>query len=159
VRGEDGPGAHRLQCLVEQQPVLVDEFADALQAEEAGVALVGVEDLGGGVPADPAVGADGPHAADAQQHLLQQPMVGAAAVQPVGDVPRGLVVLLHVGVEQQQRHPADPGQPDLGVQGAALGQPDGDPYRVAGVGGLAQQRERQPVGVDGRVVLQLPAVR
>ena len=46
VRGEHGAGAHRLQRLGEGQRVGLAELADALDALEAGVALVGVEDLG-----------------------------------------------------------------------------------------------------------------
>ena len=132
------------------------ELADALQAEEAGVALVGVEDLGGGVAGDPAVGADGPDPADAEQHLLQQPVLAAAAVEPVGDVAVGGVVLLDVGVEQQQRDPADLRHPDLGVQHAPPGRRDGTWTGVAVR--LLQQGQRQAVGVERRVVLLLPAV-
>ena len=40
------PGAHRGQRLGERQPVLGDQRADALQAEEPGVPLVHVEHLG-----------------------------------------------------------------------------------------------------------------
>ena len=68
----------------------------------------------------------------------------------------GLVVLGDVGVEQQQRHPADLGAPDVGVQLAAAGQRERD--RRGRAVGLAQQRQRQAVGVEHRVVLLLPAV-
>ena len=78
--------------------------------------LVEVEHLGGGGAGDLAERPDGAYAADAQQHLLGQPVVGTAAVQPVGDLPLVAGILLHVGVQQQQWHPADLGQPDLGVQ-------------------------------------------
>ena len=43
--GEDGAGARLLQRRVEVQPLGGDELADALDAEESGVALVGVEHL------------------------------------------------------------------------------------------------------------------
>ena len=100
-----------------------------------------------------------PDAADAEQQFLLQPVVAAAAVQPVGDLAQGRLVLLDVGVEQQQRHPADLGHPDLGGQRRAAGQADGDPDRLAGaVGAVPQQGERQAVRVAGRVVLRLPAV-
>ena len=62
----------------------------------------------------------------------------------------------HVGVEQQQRHAADLGLPDVGVQLAAAGQPERDDAR--GAVRLAQQRQRQAVGVEDRVGLLLPAV-
>ena len=69
-----------------------------------------------------AVGADGAHAADAEQQLLLEAVLLAAAVEPVGDLAGGGVVLLDVAVEQQQRHAADLRHPDLGVQGARLRQ-------------------------------------
>jgi len=46
VRGEHRAGPDRGKCLVEVQVGAGDEFVDAFQAEETGVALVGVEDLG-----------------------------------------------------------------------------------------------------------------
>ncbi len=46
---------------------------------------------------------------------LAQPVVLAAAVEPVGDPALGRGVLLDVAVEQQQRHPADLGPPDVGA--------------------------------------------
>ncbi|GAA3044197.1 hypothetical protein GCM10020000_24720 [Streptomyces olivoverticillatus] len=74
-----------------------------------------------------AVGAYGADAADAQQHLLQQAVFAAAAVEPVGDVAFAGAVVLHVGVEEQQRHPSDLGLPDVCEQRAAAGQREGDP--------------------------------
>ena len=106
------PARQTCEGLVEAEP-LVGVLADALQAEEPGVALVGVEDLGRGVPAQRAEGPHRAHPADAEQQLLAQPVVAAAAVQPVGDLVQVGLVLLHVGVEQQQRHAADLGHPDL----------------------------------------------
>ncbi len=155
VSGEHGAGPDRLQRLVEAQ-ALADVGADALQAEEAGVPLVGVEHLRLGVPGD---GAEGPHRADAahaEQQFLAQPVLGATAVEPVGDLVQGRLVLLDVGVEQQQRDPADPGQPDLRGQRLVLGQGHGDPHR--GPAGVAEQFQRQAVRVAGRVALALPAI-
>ena len=91
-------------------------LADALQAQEAGVALVHVEDVRGRVALDRGEGADGAHPADAGQHLLLDPVVLVAAVEPVGDVAQVVLVLRDVGVEQQQRDPADLGDPDPGPQ-------------------------------------------
>ena len=104
---------------------------------------------GVGVAGDAAVGADGPHAADAEQQLLHQPVVGAAAVQAVGDVAGGGVVLGHVGVEQQQRHPADLGHPDLGVQ-RALARAGRCVIRTGRAVVLLEQGQRQAAGVEGR---------
>ncbi len=120
------------------------------------MALVGVEHLGGGGTGEPGERADRPHAADAEQHLLAQPVLGVAAVQAVGDGADDLAVLLHVGVEQQQRDAADLGDPDAGGQRLLVGQADDDLGDRAVV--LAQQRQRQAVGVEDRVGLLLPAV-
>ncbi len=110
---------------VEVQP-LVAEFGDALQAEEARVALVGVEHLGRGMAGETTVRPDRAHSSDAEQHLLEQPVLAAAPVEPVGHAPFTEVVLLHVRVEQQERDTADLGQPDPGPQRPAAGQGQGD---------------------------------
>ena len=155
VRGEHGGGPAQLDGLLEAE-ALLGVLADALHAQEAGVPLVGVEDLRLGVPGE---GTEGPDRADsphAQQQFLAQPVIAAAAVQPVGDLAQRRLVLFHVGVEQEQRHPADLGHPDLRRQQLALGQRHADPHGgpVAG----AEQGERQPVRVAGRVTLGLPAL-
>ncbi len=155
VGGEHRPGAHGLQCGVEGDAPLA-QFPDAFQAEEARVALVGVEHLRFGVPGDAAVRAHRPHSADAQQHLLEQPVLAAAAVEPVGDLALAGGVLLHVGVEQQQRYAADPRLPDVGAQAPPAGQPQLHAGR--GAAGPAQQLQRHLVGVQDGVVLLLPAV-
>ena len=49
VRGEDRAGPDRRERVVEGQPVALGQLADPLDAEEAGVALVGVEHLRGRV--------------------------------------------------------------------------------------------------------------
>ena len=131
-------------------------LADPLQAEEPGVALVGVEHLGRRVAGQRAERPDRPHPADAEQQLLAQPVVAAAAVQPVGDLVQVGLVLLDVGVEQQQRHPAHLRHPDLGGQRPPGRQADGHVHR--GAADVAQQLERQPVRVVARVALGLPAV-
>ena len=120
------------------------------------MALVGVEHLGRRVAGDPAEDAQRPHAADAEQQLLAQPVLAVAAVEPVGHVDVVLGVALDVGVQHQQRHPADAGHPDPGDQRRPVGQVDRD--GGAGAVGLAQQRDRQPVGVEDRVGLLLPAL-
>ena len=155
VRGEHRAGPADLDGLVEAQPAL-GVLADPLQAEEPGVPLVGVEHLGRRVPGQRAEGPHRPHAADAEQQFLAQPVVAAAAVQPVGDLVQVGLVLLHVGVEQQQRDPAHLRHPDLRGQLAALGQADRDADR--GPGGVAEQLERLAVRVVARVALGLPAV-
>ena len=155
VRGEHRARPADLEGLVEAEPLL-GVLPDALQAEEAGVALVGVEDLGRGVPAQRAEGPHRAHPADAEQQLLAQPVVAAAAVQPVGDLVQVGLVLLHVGVEQQQRDAADLGHPDLRGQLPARGQAHLHVHRRAG--GVPEQLQGQAVRVVGRVPLGLPAV-
>lgn len=110
------------------------------------MSLVGVEHLGGLMAGQPAVRSHRPYAPDPQQHLLKQPVLAAAAVQPVGDVALAGTVLLDVRVEHQQWYAADLRHPDVGVQGAPAGEreryPGGCPF------GLPQQADRQFVGVE-----------
>ena len=112
---------------------------------------------GSGVPVSRAVRAQRTDAADAEQHLLPQPVVLAAAVEPVGDAALGRRVLLDVAVEQQQRAPGRPGPARRARAGV---RPSGSGTVMTGGGavGLAQQLQRQAVRVERRVVLQLPAV-
>ena len=159
VGREDGRAAADLERGVEVEPGAVlghRELADPLQAEEAGVALVGVEHLGLGRAGDPAEGAERADTADAEQELLVQPVLAGAAVQPVGHLAEVVGVLLDVGVEQQQRHPADIGDPDPGDHLGATGQRD--PDQRTGAVGLVEQRDRQLVGVQDGVGLLLPAL-
>ncbi|OUD92408.1 hypothetical protein CMMCAS04_09015 [Clavibacter michiganensis subsp. michiganensis] len=155
VRREDRARAHHLERLVEVEAV-GHEGGDPLDAEEARVALVGVEDARDGRTRDAGVRGDRAHAADAEQQLLVQAVLAAAAVQPVGDAAEVVVVLGHVGVEEEQRDAADARLPDPRVQGAVGGQLEGDvDGRAVGV---AQDLERQSVGVEDGVGLLLPAV-
>ena len=62
---------------------------------------------------------DRPHPADAQHELLVEPHLAAADVQDVGDRPVGVAVLGDVGVEQEDRRPADLGDPDRDLEVAA----------------------------------------
>ena len=98
------------------------QLVDALDAEEPGVALVGVVDVRGRGAGEPRPEPQGAHAAHAEEHLLLEALLAAAAVEPVGDVAGGLVVLRDVGVEQEQRHASDLGTPHVGVQLPAAGQ-------------------------------------
>ena len=153
--GEHRARPRRLQRLVEAEAVVLDQLANAFDAEEAGMALVGVEDLRRRKTGQGAVGADGADAADAEQHLLLQAMLAAAAVQPVRHLALGRRVVLDVGVEQEQRHPTDGHLPHLSDDAAsrhAHGHLDGDTALVAKLG------DRQCVRVEQRVALLLPAI-
>jgi hypothetical protein len=89
-------------------------------------------------------------------------VVGPAAVEPVGHLPLRRGVLLDVGVEQQQRDAAHLGAPDLRAQHLVVRQAHRDLDRrafPAVLAWLAQQCQRQAVGVDRRIALLLPAVR
>ncbi len=156
VRGEERAGSNRLDGGLERESLLVHELADALDAEEPGVPLVRVEHLRLRAAGQRGVRPDRLDAAHAEQELLEQPVLAAAAVQPVRDVALGGFVVLDVGVQEQQRHPADRGLPDLRVQGATARQRQGDPQRAPGL--VGQQRQRQAVGVADGVGLELPAL-
>ncbi len=90
-----------------------DQLAHPLQPEEAGVALVGVEDL----RVEPE-GLQRPHPADAEQDLLADAVLGVAAVEPVGDGPSLGGVAVHIAVQEVQPDAADVGPPDLAPAGA-----------------------------------------
>ena len=127
--GEDGAGSRDLErgVEVETRATLAEgELADALDAEEAGVALVGVEHLRGRRTGEPGVDAQGTDATDAEEQLLAEPVLGVAAVQPVGDVAVVLRVLLDVGVEQEQRHAPHAGDEDAREQVGTAGHGDRD---------------------------------
>ena len=161
VGGEDGGGAPGGQGFVPAQRLRAGhQFLDPLDAQEPGVALVGVEDLRRGDAGEPLEVAQGLDPAHAQQELLLQPVVTAAAVQPVGDAAGGFVVARNVGVQQQQRNASDVGPPDVRQQAPAVGERkrDLDGLAVAVGGGLAQQRQGQPVRVQHRVRFLLPGV-
>ena len=84
-------------------------------------------------------------------------MVGVAAVEPVGDPAQILVVGVDVGVQQQQRNPADLRLPHLRVHFAPARHRDVHQHRLAV--GAGEQLQRQRAGIDHRVVLDLPAVQ
>ena len=144
VGGEDAAGPHRLDRLGVGQALVDHELADALEAEEAGVALVGVEHL-----RLDAHGLQRPHAADAEQDLLAQPVLGVAAVEAVGDLADLVGVLVDVGVEEVQRHPSRARLPHLGDQRHA-GQVDLHPHPSHGVSAMTCG--------SSRIALLLPAV-
>ena len=144
VGGEHGAGSDGRLGLGEGEAVVEHEPADALEGEEAGVALVDVEDLG-----KPVERLEGPHAADAEQDLLADALLDATAVETVGDEADVVGVLVDVGVEQEQRDAADPGLPQAGLHRGA-GDVDGD----ADVG---HRDHGHGVGVEAGEALLLPA--
>ena len=103
---EHAVGADRRPGTVQRGPA-GHELAGAFGEQERGVALVEVPDR-----RLEAEGPDRTDAADAEDQLLVEPHLAAADVQDVGDRAVRLVVLGQVRVEQQDRHPADLGEPD-----------------------------------------------
>ncbi len=91
-----------------------DVLAGALGEEQRGVALVEMPDR----RIDPER-PQRPHPADAQHQLLVEPHLAAADVEDVGDRPVGVAVLGDVGVEEQDRRPADLGAPHGDLEVAA----------------------------------------
>ena len=81
---------------------LLAQLADALQDDEGRMAFVEVIDR-----RLDAERAQGPHAADAEDDLLLHARLAIAAVQPRRELAVPRRVLLEVGVEQEEIHPAD----------------------------------------------------
>ncbi len=151
VGGEDRAGAGRLDGAGRVQALVLDQAADPLEPEVAGVALVGVEDLG-----PEAERVQRPHPADAEEDLLPEAVLAAAAVEAVGDRALHRGVAVHVRVEQEQRHAAHVRPPELREQRSAVGQPHVDAQRQALA--VGDQLQRQLLRVEGGVRLDLPAV-
>ncbi len=121
------------------------------------MAFIGVEDLRLRCAREFGPGLERAHTADPQEELLQQAVLSPAAVQAVGDRTESIVVLGDVGVEEKKADTTDGRLPDARVQGAALRQRQGDVHGRAVR--LPEHGERQPVRVEHRVALHLPAVR
>ena len=113
---------------VDQRLAFGEQLAGALDEQECGVTFIEVPDSR--VDAQRAQSA---HATHAQHDLLVQAHLAPTHVQDVRDRPVGVVVVRNVRIEQQQRHPAD------------LGQPNRAPDRPAGQ--LHANVQRSTVGV------------
>ncbi len=136
VGREHRAGAHELQRLGEREPV-GDVRRDALEAEESGVPLVHVEDIGGRATAELGEHAHRASAADAEQQFLQQPMLAAAAVETVGDGAQFVGVRGDVGVQHEQRDATDRRLPHAGVQRLDRPAARASPARASRRGGAA----------------------
>jgi hypothetical protein len=161
VGGEDGGGAAGSQCLIKGECLVPGhQFLDAFDAQETGVALVGVEHLRRYRPGQLLERAQGLDPAHAQQELLLQPVVPAAAVEAVGDAAGCFVIARDVGVQEQQRDTPDVGTPDVSEQAAVVGkgQRDLQGLAVAVRGRLAEEGQRQSVRIQDRVRFLLPGV-
>ncbi len=100
VGREDRACAHRLERGVEVEPP-DDQLAHALEPKEPRVAFIGVEDLRSRMTGDLAVATHSPDSTDAQEHLLGEAMLTAAAVETVGHIAVCRIVLLDVGIQEE----------------------------------------------------------
>ena len=159
MRGENRGGAPRSKCFFPGHRLLtrgVHEFADALDAEEAGVSLVGVEHFRRRQAGQPLEGSQCLHPAHAQQQFLLETLVPAAAIQAVGDVARRFIIARDVGIQQQQWDASDVGPPDVGQQFTAVGKRQH--YRCSGSVFFTQECEGESVRVKDGIGLLLPGV-
>ena len=126
VNGEDGVAPDPPEGLAGREAgVGRHQLPGSLDEEERGVALVEVPD--GGLDAERPEGTD---AANPQDQLLAEPHLAAADIEDVRDRPISDVVGRDVGVEQEDRHAADLGNPDGSAHGA-IGDLDADLERRA----------------------------
>ena len=119
-----------------------------LNRRQRGVALVEMDHAG--LDAERPQGPDPTHA---EQHVLGQAGVAVGLVETGGDPPLERPVRRQVGVEQEQRHPADVDPPDLRGDPGVIDR-DGDRHRLAVAAG--HQRRRQPLRIGVHPVLVLP---
>ena len=152
---EDGSRPHHLECFVKRQSV-ADEVADPLQAEESGVALVGVEHLGRGGRGQFGERLDGTHSPDTEQQLLQEAMFAAATVETVGDGSQRVLVFGDIRVEKQQLDATHGNLPDSRPERFSVRQRECD--QDGGAVGIAEHAERQTIRVEHGVGLLLPAL-
>ena len=148
VGGEQVAGAGGPQGLVEIHSVTAGVGADARQGGEGGVPLVEVAHLRFQIQ-----GLQHPPAADAQDHLLEQTLLGPAAVQLGGDTPVHRAVDRVVAVQQVEIDPPHLHPPH--TQGdLAPGKGHGDPQPVAGRGARRLHRHagRLVEGVEGELL-------
>ena len=139
VRGENIRWPDRLHGLGEGEGLLYHDLADALEGQESRMPLVHVRDHD--VHAE---GAEGSDAAHSQEDFLAHAGLGVAAVQSGGDRPVLGRVLLDIGIEEEERGPADRNLPDLRGHRPA-GHLHVDEYRPALVVEAAMDRHVVPV--------------
>ena len=119
-----------LASLREGEAAFFHQVAHPFQAEESRMAFIHVTNGG-------RQGLQGPIAADAQQDLLLEAHFQVAAVQLIGDVAIISTVLLHIGIQEEERHSADAHAPYPGGHCATVvGHVDGHraPHPRAGPG-------------------------
>ena len=127
-REEDAGPRHQARLLKGELPALA-QLPDPFGGHQEAVAFVHVED--GGFDAH---GPQRAHSADAEHDLLAQAAVGLRRVEAVADGPEVGRVVVEIGVEQEERHPAH------------RHAPDGDPGRAVADGDLHEERSAGRVG-------------
>ena len=148
VGGED----RALGAIAASPSSSVPPWARAASSEtNARVALVEVQEVG--LDAQRGERAD---AAGAEQHVLGEPRVGVADVEPRRDPAREVRVLRPLRVEQVERDAADVDAPDL-RDDLHVADRHGDRERLAV--GAADERGREVLRVRVDPVLVLPAAR
>ena len=129
-------------------------MADALQAQETGVPLIGMKHL-----LFHTEQLEGSYPADAEQYLLANPVFLTTTIEAVGDRATLGVVVVDVGVHEIQRDAPHLGQPDAGPQGGA-----GQIHlhmrlrTISGHTGGHRGRQCHEMGVEYRVLLHLQAL-
>src|SRR5262249_23482186 len=103
VRREDVAGRRYLARLGEGETLLLDQVADLLERHDRRVPLVDVPDR-----RRPADLVERARASDPEHDLLLQAHLVSAAVEPLGDLAVGRLVLRQIRVEQEERNAADP---------------------------------------------------
>ncbi len=136
VGREERRRADDFERFGERQFLVVHHLADALDADECGMALVAVEHL--------VLDAQRADAADAEQDLLLEAVLPVAAVEVVGDLTVLVEVGLEIGVEQVEVRAAHLTAPYAGRERAAR-ERHGDRHPVAA--GVAHGRYGQLVEV------------
>lgn len=120
------------------------------------MALVHVEHLRFRQPLDGGERPDRPHAADAGQEFLLDPVLLIAAIQPIGHRAQFVFGFGDVGIQQQQRNSSDLRHPHPGLELAGVGHGEADQHGLPR--SVGQQSQRQALRIEWWVVLVLPTV-
>ncbi len=128
MRREYRATAGRLEgCIEVHIGVLVHHLTNTFQPKEPRVALVRMEDVRRRRLRDPTVRAKRTYATDSEQHLLLKPVFPAAAIQSIGHLAFGCIVLFDPRIQQQERHAPYARQPDSCEQRAITRQTHRNP--------------------------------
>ena len=147
--GKDIRAPHDLQCHIGIVIKIVDQMIQTGKRQETGVTFIHV--------AHCRIESERQqffHAADAQEQFLMQAHSFIAAVQTPGDFTQIRRILRQFGIQQHQRHIADPQNPCGGVD-STIAQRHIDRHRITLFVTTAHQR--QIVDLCDRIMFRLPA--